>query len=132
MTGDCLIVIYFGKVSCRPRLCHVILVQYLLDCLIDELIVLGYRWQTYALNAIHRFPALIKIVRGGLNDAAGVPTLNVLLEFSSDKTSLCMPVLLGAPFYDSHDGLFFLIMPLFDPVIEIFLEPMRQDLVHVI
>jgi hypothetical protein len=75
---------------------------------------------------------LIKIVRGGLNDAAGVPTLNVLLEFSSDKTSLCMPVLLGAPFYDSYDGLFFLIMPLFDPVIEIFLEPMRQDLVHVI
>ena len=132
MTWDRLIVIYFRKVCCRPRLCHVILVQYLLDSLIDELIVLGYRRQTYALNAIHRFTALIKIVRGGLYDAAGVPALIVLLEFSSDKASLGMPVLLGAPLYDSHDGLFFLIMPLFDPVVEIFLETMRQDLVHVI
>ena len=132
MTGDCLIVIYFRKVCCRPRLCHVILVQYLLDSLIDELIVLDYRWQTDALSTINRFPSLIKIVRGGLNDAAGVPALIILLEFSSDKASLCVPVLLGAPLNDSHDGLFFLIMSLFDPVIEIFLEPMRQDLVHVI
>jgi hypothetical protein len=117
---------------CRPRLSHIILVQYLLDSFINELIVLENRWQTDALSTNHRFPALKYIIRGGLNDAAGVLALNVLLEFCSDEASLCMPALLGAPLDDSHDGLFFLVMPPVDPVVEIFLESMSQDLVHII